>query len=95
MDLIYRKGIGGMLNAISDTAKYGGLMVGPKIIDNHVKENMRLAVADIQDGNFAKSWIEEHKNGEKKLKKLINEFENHDLERIGKLIRKMTSIEHP
>ena len=58
------------------------------------EENMRLAVADIQDGNFAKSWIGEHKNGEKKLKKLIKEYENHDLERVGKLIRRMASIEN-
>ena len=60
MDLIYERGIAGMLRAVSDTAKYGGLTVGPRVIDDHVKENMRKAVEYVQSGGFAEEWIEEH-----------------------------------
>jgi len=93
MDLIYQKGIIGMLRAVSDTAKYGGLMVGPKVIDDHVKENMRKAVKDVQSGKFAKEWIKEHKSGEKKLKALMDEIEKHQLEKVGEFIRKTSGIE--
>jgi ketol-acid reductoisomerase len=93
MDLIYQKGITGMLKAVSDTAKYGGLTVGPKIIDSHVKENMRKAAGNVKNGIFAKEWIEEHRKGEKRLKTLMQEIENHELERVGKSIRKMAGLE--
>jgi len=93
MDLIYQKGIIGMLRAVSDTAKYGGLTVGPKIIDEHVKENMRKAVKYVQNGGFAKEWLEEHRSGEKRLKKLMKEIEEHPLEKVGKFIRKTSGIE--
>ncbi|MBS7646447.1 ketol-acid reductoisomerase [Candidatus Bathyarchaeota archaeon] len=93
MDLIYQKGITGMLQAVSDTAKYGGLTVGPKVIDNHVKENMRKAVENVKNGTFAKEWIEEHKKGEKRLKTLMKEIENHELEKVGKFIRKIAGLE--
>ena len=89
MNLIYQKGITGMLRAVSDTAKYGGLTIGPKIIDEHVKENMRKAVENVKNGKFAKEWIEEHRKGEKNLKALMEEIEKHELERVGKFIRKM------
>ncbi|MEM3041159.1 MAG: ketol-acid reductoisomerase, partial [Nitrososphaerota archaeon] len=93
MDLIYQRGITGMLKAVSDTAKYGGLTVGPKVIDEHVKENMRNAVKDVQSGNFANEWIKEHQYGEKKLKALMKEIENHPLEKVGRTIRKTSGIE--
>lgn len=93
MDLIYQKGIIGMLRAVSDTAKYGGLTVGPKVIDDHVKENMKKAVEDVRSGKFAKKWVEEHKTGEKRLKALMEEIENHEIERVGKSIRKMAGLE--
>jgi ketol-acid reductoisomerase len=93
MDLIYQKGITGMLKAVSDTAKYGGLTVGPKIIDEHVKENMKRAVENVKNGKFAEEWIEEHRKGEKKLKALMQEIEKHELERVGQFIRKMAGIE--
>jgi ketol-acid reductoisomerase len=93
MDLIYQKGFIGMLRAVSDTAKYGGLIVGPKVVDSHVKENMKKAVKAVQDGSFAKEWIEDHKSGEKKLKALMDEIEKHPLEQVGKTIRKTSGIE--
>jgi len=93
MDLIYEKGIIGMLRAVSDTAKYGGLTVGPKVIDGHVKENMRKAVKYVQNGGFAQEWLEEHRSGEKRLKELMKEIEEHPLEKVGRFIRKTSGIE--
>lgn len=93
MDLIYQKGLTGMLKAVSDTAKYGGLAVGPKIIDEHVKENMRKAAEDVKSGKFAKEWIEDHRRGEVKLKSLLREIESHEIENVGRFIRKMSRIE--
>ena len=93
MDLIYERGIIGMLKAVSDTAKYGGLTVGPKIIDEHVKENMRRAAKYVQSGGFAEEWLEEHRTGEKKLKDLMKKIEEHPLEKVGKFIRKTSGIE--
>lgn len=89
MDLIYRSGFGGMLRAVSDTAKYGGLTVGPKVIDAHVKENMRKAVEYVQSGQFAKEWIEKKET----LDALMKEIEEHQIEKVGKFIRKTAGIE--
>ncbi|MCX8171165.1 MAG: ketol-acid reductoisomerase, partial [Candidatus Bathyarchaeota archaeon] len=72
---------------------YGGLTVGPKIIDEHVKENMRKAARDVQSGRFAREWIAEHNAGEKMLKELMNEIEKHPIERVGALIRRMSGLE--
>jgi ketol-acid reductoisomerase len=93
MDLIYEKGFIGMLKAVSDTAKYGGLAVGPKVIDEHVKENMRKALKNIQSRKFAEEWIKEHNSGEKKLKALMDEIAGHEIERAGSFIRKTSGIE--
>ena len=92
MDLIYTSGIIGMLKAVSDTAKYGGLTVGPKVIDEHVKENMRKVVKTVQSGEFAKEWISESKKGTR-LKRLMEEMEEHQIEKVGKFIRKTAGRE--
>jgi len=89
MDLIYRSGFVGMLRAVSDTAKYGGLTVGPKVIDAHVKENMRKAVKYVQSGQFAKEWIEKKET----LDTLMKEIEEHQIEKVGRFIRKTAGIE--
>ena len=93
MDLIYQSGLSGMLRAVSDTAKYGGLTVGPKVIDEHVKENMRRVVKTVQSGEFAREWIEESKGGMKNLKALMREIGEHQIEKVGKFIRKTAGIE--
>jgi len=92
MDLIYTSGIIGMLKAVSDTAKYGGLTVGPKVIDEHVKENKRKVVKTVQSGEFAKEWISESKKGTR-LKRLMEEMEEHQIEKVGKFIRKTAGRE--
>jgi len=93
MDLIYQGGFTGMLKAVSKTANYGGLTVGPKVIDEHVKENMRKAVRDVQSGKFAKEWIKERETGERKLNALMKKLEEHQIEKVGRFIRKTAGIE--
>ena len=93
IDLIYRSGLTGMLKAVSDTAKYGGLAIGPKIIDEHVKENMRLAAKRVKDGSFAREWIREYERGSPTLKKLMEEIEKHPLEQVGRRIRRLAGLE--
>lgn len=93
MDLIYEKGLTGMLRGVSETARFGGLSIGPKVIDEHVKENMRKVVKDVQSGKFAEEWIKTSKEKPQLLEEKISLIENHELEQVGKKIRKMSGIE--
>jgi ketol-acid reductoisomerase len=93
MDQIYHNGILGMLNAVSDTAKYGGLTVGPKIIDSHVRRNMMKAAERVRKGDFAKEWLEEDKRGRPIFKSAIEQCKETQLEVVGKLIRRMSGVE--
>ena len=93
MDLIYQRGFVGMLKAVSDTAKYGGLTIGPKIIDKHVKENMRKAVKDVQSGKFAEEWVKKSAKAKEVLDELMKEIAEHQIEKVGKFIRKTAGIE--
>jgi len=93
MDLIYQGGFMGMLRAVSDTAKYGGLTVGPKVIDDHVKENMRKVVKLVQSGEFAEEWIRKSKESREVLNTLMKEIEGHQIEKVGRFIRKTAGIE--
>jgi len=93
MDLIYQKGFVGMLKAVSDTAKYGGLTVGPKVIDGHVKENMRKVVKSVQSGEFASEWMKKSSRAREILDALMKEIEGHQIEKVGRFIRKTAGIE--
>ncbi|MFQ5762065.1 MAG: ketol-acid reductoisomerase [Candidatus Bathyarchaeia archaeon] len=93
MDLIYERGITGMLHGVSVTARYGGLTMGPKIIDDHVKENMRKAAKEVKNGNFAKAWIQEYEKGMPVFNKLLKEMQEHPIEKAGKFIRKSSGLE--
>ncbi|MGB9959268.1 MAG: ketol-acid reductoisomerase [Candidatus Bathyarchaeales archaeon] len=93
MDLIYQKGFAGMLRAVSDTAKYGGLTVGPKVIDDHVKANMKEVVKTVQSGEFAEEWVGKGDKAKEVLGALMKEIEGHQIENVGKFIRKMAGIE--
>lgn len=85
MDLIYDKGMMGMLNAVSDTAKFGGFLIGPKVLDKDVKEKMRESAREVRDGTFAKKWLESYQRGD--LKKYMDEMEKHPIEKVGKKLR--------
>jgi len=93
MDLIYQRGFVGMLKAVSDTAKYGGLTVGPKVIDDNVKENMRKAAKIVQSGKFAEEWVRKSEKAQEVLDNLMKDLEEHQIEKVGKSIRKMAGIE--
>jgi len=93
MDLIYQKGFTGMLKAVSDTAKYGGLTVGPRVIDEHVKGNMLKVVEKVQNGEFAQEWIGKSDKANEVLGSLMKDIDGHQIESVGKFIRKMAGIE--
>ncbi|MFW6110624.1 MAG: ketol-acid reductoisomerase [Thermoproteota archaeon] len=93
MDLIYRGGITGMLNVVSDTAKYGGLTVGPQVIDDHVKENMRRVVEQVQSGQFAEEWSQKTSENKAVLEDLMQEIGEHQIEKVGRFIRRTAGIE--
>lgn len=93
MDLIYRSGFTGMLKAVSDTAKYGGLIRHSEIIDEHVKNKMRQVVKDVQSGKFAKDWLNEIQLNFPSMKVLMEQLASHPIEIVGKKIRKMAGIE--
>jgi ketol-acid reductoisomerase len=73
--------------SISETAKWGDVSVGPKIIDKSVKKRMKEALNEIQNGKFAKQWIGETKTGRKRYSKLLKAGETHPIEKVGERLR--------
>jgi ketol-acid reductoisomerase len=88
-DLMNESGISGMRFSISETAKWGDVSVGPKIIDASVKKRMKAALKDIQSGKFAKNWVAEYKGGYKKYNALLKKGEKHSIEKTGAKLRGM------
>jgi ketol-acid reductoisomerase len=89
VDMIYEGGLEGMRYSISTTAEYGDYTRGPQIIDEHVKENMREALRQIQSGEFAREWIAENDEGLPRYTRLQKENLGHPVEEIGKELRAM------
>ncbi len=89
VDLMYEQGIAGMRFSISDTAEYGDLTRGPRVIDEHVRAEMRRILADIRDGSFAEEWIEENRAGRPNFLKLRSEGKQHQIEQVGAQLRAM------
>src|SRR4051812_37297215 len=87
VDLMNEAGISGMRFSISETAKWGDVSVGPKIIDASVKKRMKVALKEIQSGKFAKGWIAEYKGGYKKYNALLKKGANHPVEKVGARLR--------
>jgi len=87
VDLIYEGGLERMHYSISDTAEYGSHAVGPRVIDEHVKENMRKALTAIQDGSFAKEWIEEMDRGRPSLVEYRRKLAETQIEQVGARLR--------
>ena len=86
-DLMNEAGISGMRFSISETAKWGDVSVGPKIIDASVKQRMKAALKDIQSGKFAKNWVKEYEGGYKRYKALLKKGEKHPIEKTGAKLR--------
>lgn len=87
VDLMNESGIAGMRFSISETAKWGDVSVGPKIVDASVKKRMQKALKEIQNGKFAKGWIAEYEGGYKNYKKLLADGEKHPIEKTGARLR--------
>lgn len=89
VDLMNEAGIAGMRFSISETAKWGDVTVGPKIIDASVKKRMKSALKDIQTGKFAKDWVKEYEGGYKKYNALLKAGEKHPIEKTGTKLRSL------
>jgi ketol-acid reductoisomerase len=89
VDLMYEKGITGMRDSISNTAEYGDLTRGKRVIGPEVREAMRKILADIQSGEFAKEWIAENRAGQESFQRLREEQKGHQIERVGGDLRGM------
>ena len=89
VDLLFQGGFSYMRYSVSDTAEYGDLTRGPRVIDEHVRENMRRILKDIQDGSFAREWIAENDEGRKRFTPLREEGRNHEIEEVGKRLRSL------
>lgn len=87
VDLMYEGGLSKMYEFISDTASYGDLVSGPRILDDSVRQRMREVLADIQDGSFAKQWMEEYRTGGERYRDLMEQRRAHPIESIGAKLR--------
>jgi ketol-acid reductoisomerase len=91
VDLYYEGGLSRMNYSVSDTAEYGGMTRGPRIITEETKKAMRAVLKEVQDGSFAKEFIKENQSGRNEMNRLRKENENHPIEKVGAELRKMMS----
>ncbi len=91
VDLMYEGGIAKQRWSVSDTAEYGDYVSGPRVIDARVKENMQAVLADIQNGAFAKRFIDDQDAGAPEFKELRAKGEQHPIESTGRELRKLMS----
>jgi ketol-acid reductoisomerase len=91
VDLMYEGGIAKQRWSVSDTAEYGDYISGPRVIDPHVKDNMRAVLADIRSGVFAKRFIDDQDAGAPEFKALRAQGEQHPIEATGRELRKLMS----
>ena len=87
VDLIYEGGIAKMHQFVSETAKFGDITRGSRIIDQHVRDNMKKVLEEIQSGAFAKEWILENQAGRPQYNKLLDRDKNHPIEKVGEKLR--------
>ena len=95
VDLIAEGGLERMRFSVSDTAEFGDYYAGPKIIDEHVKENMRSVLKDIQDGSFARTWILENASGRPFFNAQRRMEKDHPIEQVGRELRSKMSYTMP
>jgi ketol-acid reductoisomerase len=89
VDLMYEKGITGMRYSISNTAEYGDLTRGKRIISDETRQAMKTILGEIQSGEFAREWIAENHAGQENFLRMREEGKGHQIEREGKELRKM------
>ena len=91
VDLMYEGGMDKMYEFISDTASYGDLISGPRIIDDSVKARMKEVLTDIQDGSFAKRWMDEYQAGSQDYADRLEKRRAHPIESVGRKLRERMS----
>ncbi|GAA1273434.1 ketol-acid reductoisomerase [Pseudonocardia aurantiaca] len=91
VDLMYEGGIANERFSISDTAEYGDLTRGPRVITPAVKEEMKQILAEIQDGRFAREWVAEDDNGRPTFNRLQKQGQEHPIEQVGEKLRGLMS----
>ena len=91
VDLYYEGGLSRMNYSVSDTAEYGGMTRGKKIITDETRQTMREILKDVQNGTFAKEWLAEHADGQPNMNRLREETKNHQIEKVGVKLREMMS----
>ncbi|CAN5577862.1 ketol-acid reductoisomerase [soil metagenome] len=91
VDLMYEKGISGMRYSISNTAEYGDLTRGKRVISDTTRQEMRKILSEIQSGDFAREWIAENRAGQESFQRMREEQADHQIEREGRELRKMMS----
>jgi ketol-acid reductoisomerase len=89
VDLFYEGGISRMYYSVSDTAEYGGMTRGPRVVDAGAKARMKDILTEIQNGQFAREWIQENENGRPKLEALRKEHRELLIEQVGAKLREM------
>jgi ketol-acid reductoisomerase len=87
VDLLHEGGLAKMHEFISETAKYGDLTRGPRIVTRTTKAEMKMILKEIQSGKFARQWIRENRTGKKKYAKLLSKDLKHPIEKVGRALR--------
>ena len=87
VDLLHEGGLKKMHEFISETAAYGDLVSGPRVVDQHARDKMQQILDDIQDGTFAQQWIDENKAGQPEFKRMMDEDLKHPIEVVGADLR--------
>ena len=95
VDLLYEGGLAKMHQYVSDTAKYGDLTRGPRVVTDETKARLKEILSEIQSGKFAQEWRAEYENGMTEYKRLLNADLQHDIESTGKELRKHFSWLNP
>jgi ketol-acid reductoisomerase len=91
VDLYYEGGLSRMNYSVSDTAEYGGMSRGKKVITEETRKIMRDILQDVQNGSFAQEWIDENTKGQPNMNQLREENKNHPIEKVGLKLREMMS----
>lgn len=91
VDLYYEGGLSRMNYSVSDTAEYGGMTRGSRLITKETRNEMKKILDEIQTGKFAEEWLNEYRSGQKNMEKLRKENKEHQIEKVGSKLREMMS----
>jgi ketol-acid reductoisomerase len=95
VDLFYQGGLNYMRFSVSDTAEWGDYVAGPQIINDQTRQTMKQLLAAVQDGSFAKRWIDENVKGRPEFNKIRQKDVNHPIEEVGRKLRRMMPFVNP